>query len=185
MKTRFEDRIVFWTDALNKQAEVIKFYGVENLCLRLEIAKANLSSTCTQSSIRFINLPKQDSEGNWIPRSIELWRADKKFDGAEIEISLALRDSSHWYLLGTLRNKYWLTGQDRMKINNWLPLKNRRYSDKTRLMIKTRLLAMADAWRALANDSGLDKEAGVEYLKRAKLLELVATVWEGENDEEE
>jgi len=187
MKTRFEDRIVFFTGALNKHLDKIQAYGRQNLILKAEITWYDLLKPVENWKTEYKDLPKQDDEGNWIPRSIELWKAGvTSAQACSIRIVLSTKDTSHQWEIGILRNNFWLDWMDRRTIRNWMPLSGKTYGDKTRAIISQRMRGMADAWKELANNGqAVDKEELVEYLHRARLLEYVAGIWNKEEDDEE
>lgn len=188
MKTRFEDRIVFFTGALNKHLDKIQAFGQQNLMLKAEITWYDLLRPVENWKTEWKALPKQDNEGNWIPRSIELWKAGSEANpqACSVRIVLSTKDTSHQWEIGILRNNFWLEWTDRRTIKSWMPLNGKTYGDKTRRMIAQRMNGMAEMWRNLANDGqATDKEELVEYLHRARLLDYVAGIWDREQDDEE
>lgn len=192
MKTRFENKLVFWFTGLDSQKKEIlnTLRKRQRVILRATIETRYLQggSELFYKALEDENIPLVwDSEfcEDWTARSWNLWERaeDDEFTiGAKARIELAV-GSSGWIPITILRTKHWLESDEWQEIKGSLPIAGKYYGERTRNQIGKRLMDLAEAWRGLADDRGDQGEEGESkiYGRRARLLRVAAGIWEGED----
>lgn len=192
MKTRFENKLVFWFTGLDSWKEEIlsATRKGEHVEIRATIENRYLQggSDLQYKILQDENIPLEqsiaDPVGQWTQRSWTLWEkaeGDKYTIGAKAKIHIRF-GSGNWIHISTLRTKYWLERSEWEAIGKSLPLADKHYGERTKVAIGTKLIELSRAWSTLANERMELQESRI-YLNRARLLRIASDLWFGEEGE--